>query len=173
VVENPLTGTVETSVPDGDVDDPASKLYPFKYKTSYYPMRSAGNQLIALDTAVFFATADADAAAMSGLSNMGFSASDDYQWVITDTYQLLNHQVAPEDDALSCSQCHLSNSRMDLQGELGYAPSNPDRNTCAKGCHKAEKAREWRYGSLEEFREGHKKHREKNAACSKCHGFSR
>ena len=93
------TGLYKTSLPDGAVNDANSKLYPFKYKTSDYPMRTASNQLIALDTSLFFATEDPDAATLSGLENMGFSPNDDYHWVTTDTYQLLNHQVSPEDDA--------------------------------------------------------------------------
>lgn len=59
---------------------------------------------------------------------------DDFQWVTTDTFQLLNHQVSPRNDALSCSQCHMSTSRLDLQGDLGYAPFDSSRATCSKEC---------------------------------------
>lgn len=170
---NPQTGTYQTSVPKGSVNDAGSKLYPFKYKTSDYPLRTASNQLIALDTSVFFATADADAATMAGLENMGFDPSDDYQWVTTDTYQLLNHQVSSHDDALRCTSCHLNTARMDLQGDLGYAPKDKNRSTCASGCHKAEKAYEWDFGDWEDYEEYHKKHDEKHAACSECHSFDR
>jgi hypothetical protein len=173
VYEDPETNTYHTSVPDGAVDDPNSKLYPFKYKTSDYPMRTDSNQLIALDTSVFFATADADAATMLGLDNMGFNSTDAYEWVVTDTYQLLNHQVSPSDDALNCTACHMSTARMDLQGDLGFAPLNANRQTCAAGCHEAEKAFEWAYGSFEEFKAHHKKHQEKGAGCQECHGFYR
>jgi hypothetical protein len=140
IAQNQSTGTYQTSVPQGSVDDGQSKLYPFKYKTSDYPLRTASSQLIALDTSVFFATADADAATMSGLGNMGFDATDDYRWVTTDTYQLLNHQVSPQDDALRCAECHLSTGRMDLQGELGYRPTDAGPSTCSSGCHSASKA---------------------------------
>lgn len=173
VQEDWETGTHHTSVPDGGVDDANSKLYPFKYKTSDYPMRTASNQLIALDTSVFFATADAEAATRAGLQNMGFDWSDDYHWVTTDTYQLLNHQVSPADDALNCTACHMDTERMDLQGDLGFAPINANRDSCASGCHSAEKAFEWAYGNYEEFKAHHEKHREKGAECRDCHGFSR
>ncbi|MDX2416175.1 MAG: hypothetical protein QNK19_01810 [Xanthomonadales bacterium] len=172
VYEDLETGTYHTSVPDGATNDPSSKLYPFKYKTSDYPLRTESNQLIALDTSEFFATADAEAAAMAGLENMGFNRGDEYQWVITDTYQLLNHQVSPSDDALRCSACHINTSRMDLQGDFGFAPTN-NRATCASGCHSAEKAYEWEFGSYEEFEAHHKKHREKSADCQDCHSFDR
>ncbi len=72
VYEDQETGTYHTSTPDGAVNDVDSKLYPFKYKTSDYPLRTVSNQLIALDTSMFFADADAEAAAISGLENMGF-----------------------------------------------------------------------------------------------------
>ncbi|MBF0266661.1 MAG: hypothetical protein HQL46_15470 [Gammaproteobacteria bacterium] len=169
-----VTGIYSTSKPDGSIDDPNSKLYPFKYKTSDYPLHEASSRLIAMDTSVFFATADADAAALSGLQNMieqGMDASDSdtIKWVTTDTYQLLNHQVSPSDDALACTQCHLNTSRMNLQQELGYAPENANPNTCADGCHSGKKASEWKFGSFSDFKEGHKKHNEKNISCSKCH----
>lgn len=64
---------------------------------------------------------------------------------------------------------------MAVQGNshLGYAPSSVNTNNCAQGCHSSEKAEEWRFGDLEEFEAGRKKHKEKNAACSACHGFDR
>lgn len=173
VNENWDTGTYPTSVPDGDVADANSKLYPFKYKTSDYPIRTESNQLIALDTSVFFATADPDAATLSGLENMGFDPGDDYHWVTTDTYQLLNHQVSPADEALTCTSCHMNTSRIDLQGELGFRLTDANRNTCAAGCHSASKAFEWSFGDFEEFEAHHKKHSEKGAGCQECHGFSR
>jgi len=168
---DPETGAYATSRPQGSVND--GKLYPFKYKTSDYPLRTASQELIALDTSVFFATADADAAARSGLVNMGYSANDAYEWVTTDTYQLLNHQVSPKGQALQCTDCHLNTSRMDLQGALGYAPKRP-QSTCASACHSSSKASEWRFGNWTDFRDRHNKHiNEKGATCSDCHNFSR
>ena len=165
------TGAYATSRPQGDIND--GKLYPFKYKTSDYPLRIVSQELIPLDTSVFFTSADADAAARAGLVNMGYSASDAYEWVTIDTYQLLNHQVSPEEQALRCTDCHLNTARMDLQGKLGYAPSRP-QSTCATACHSSSKANEWRFGDWEEFTEYHKKHvDEKGADCIDCHGFDR
>lgn len=168
---DPETGAYATSRPQGDVND--GKLYPFKYKTSDYPLRTASQELIALDTSIFFATADADAAAQAGLVNMGYSAGDSYEWVTTDTYQLLNHQVSPKGQALQCASCHFNTSRMDLQGALGYAPSKP-QSTCATSCHESSKANEWEYGDWEEFNAHHNKHvYEKGSTCADCHAFSR
>ena len=168
---DPETGAYATSRPQGSIND--GKLYPFKYKTSDYPLRTASQELIPLDTSVFFASADANAAARAGLVNMGYGSGDAYEWVTTDTYQLLNHQVSPKEQALQCADCHLNTSRMDLQGSLGYAPSLP-QSTCASSCHGSTKASEWRFGDWEAFTAYHSKHiNEKGATCADCHNFSR
>lgn len=173
------TGTYETSVPRGSVDDSTSKLYPFKYKTSDYPLNIESNMLIALDTSVFFATADADAATIAGLENLasegvpGFNVGDDYTWVTTDTYQLLNHQVSPDGDALRCESCHMSTARMDLQGDLGYAPRDNNPGSCSSGCHDADDASDWLMGRLADFEKYHDKHLGEGVDCNECHGFSR
>ncbi len=168
---DPATGAYPTSRPDGSIND--GKLYPFKYKTSDYPLRTASQELIPLETSVFFASADADAAARAGLVNMGYSATDAYEWVTTDTFQALNHQVSPKSQALNCTNCHLKTTQLDLQGELGYAPKKP-QSTCSTSCHSSSKAAEWRYGDWEEYQAHHNKHvNEKGATCADCHSFSR
>lgn len=179
--EDSDAGIYHTSLPDGSVADQDSKLYPFKYKTSDYPLHTESSKLIALDTSSFFADPNAEKAAKDGLSNMialgdprfPFNEGDAIEWVTTDTYQLLNHQVSPEEEALECGSCHLTTARMDLQGELGYFPSE-SQSSCAKDCHSSEKAGEWPYGSFEKFKEYHKKHvREKDVECAECHTFNR
>ena len=111
---DPETGAYPTSRPDGGVDDasPDNKLYPFKYKTAEQPMRTGTKELIALDTNVFFRSADAQnratLAVKAGLRNMCYSEEDAFSWVKTDTFQLLNHQVSPASQALTCAACHGS-----------------------------------------------------------------
>ena len=73
---DPATGRYPTSRPHGAIDDPESKLYPFKYKTAEQPMATSLGLLIALDTSVYFATGDAVAATEQGLQNMGYSAAE-------------------------------------------------------------------------------------------------
>lgn len=194
-VKDPVTGNYPTSRPRGGVNDPASKLFPFKYKTSDYPLHTSPvdgkKRLVALNTSVYFkggvngtpngdpTNAPYDAVA-SGLSNMaamgilpGSPSMSEVSWVTTDTYQLLNHQVGTEDDAVQCTQCHLSKVRMDLQGQLGYAASKTN-TTCSSGCHSASKARSWIRGSYSAFTKYHDKHvRGKGYGCVKCHSFSR
>ncbi|MGD8252592.1 MAG: hypothetical protein PVF20_09770, partial [Desulfobacterales bacterium] len=62
-------------------DSGGGKLYPFKYKRAEQPLLTERNQLVALDTSVFFATADADAATRAGIGNMGYDPGEPYDWV--------------------------------------------------------------------------------------------
>ncbi|HSO23678.1 MAG TPA: hypothetical protein VLT81_12265, partial [Chondromyces sp.] len=164
-VIDPETGRYPTSRPLGGADDPDSKLYAFKYKTAQQPMATSTGQLIALDTSVFFASADADAATRQGLANMGLDPNEPYEWVETDTFQMLNHEVSPSGQALQCDDCHGSNARMDLQGELGYALKAPLGELCVQ-CHG--------YKTSKGFFENHDKHvKDKKFDCSWCHDLSR
>jgi uncharacterized membrane protein len=157
------TATYPTSRPMGSVQD--GKLYPFKYKTAEQPMTSGSKQLIALDTKVFFATADPAAATTQGLINMGMSGSTPWEWVKTDTFQLLNHQVSPSEQALQCASCHGTTSRMNLKGELGYQIKGTQATTCTQ-CHSLKETKP--------FLTIHDLHvRDKGYDCSWCHSFSR
>ena len=159
------TGRYPTSRPLGNVGDADSKLYAFKYKTAQQPITNATNQLIALDTKVFFATADAEAATEAGLVNMGLDATEPFSWVETDTFQMLNHEVNPSSAALQCDNCHGTTERMDLQGDLGYALKGSQETLCVQ-CHNLK--------SSKGFTENHDKHvKDKGFDCSWCHGFSR
>jgi len=161
------TGNFPTSRPAGSADDSTAKLYPFKYKTAWQPMLPASSQLIALDTSVYFSTGDEVAATESGLVNMGYSPQLSYEWVTTDTYQLITHEVMPAAAALECSSCHGSTQRMDLKGQLGYSLKGSAAEVCNQ-CHDYENP------ASSSFTKMHKKHvTDKRYDCSKCHSFTR
>lgn len=163
---DPPTGNIPTSRPIGSITD--GKIYPFKYKTAYQPLNSDTNQLIALDTSVYFASGDYDAAIQSGLINMGADVASTVTWTTTDTFQLITHEVAPSNDALSCGNCHGNGSRMDLTGELGYTLKGPENQLCTQ-CHEKKDGED---GPI--YRWIHEEHvDEENIDCSLCHTFSR
>jgi len=167
VVTDPITGKIPTSRPVGSVNGANSKLYPFKYKTALQPLATATNDLIALDTSEYFSKGDPDAATISGLENMGYSSTAEYQWVETDTYQLITHEVMQASKALSCNKCHDSTSRMDLQGKLGYQLKGPKATICVQ-CHEEEEEEHSGYVWI------HDKHvKDKKYDCSWCHQFTR
>lgn len=128
-------------------------------------MMDATGQLIALDTSVYFETANPDLATATGLVNMGYSGTEAYSWIVTDTFQLLNHQISPDSEALTCSDCHGNKVRMDLTGELGYQLKASESKVCTQ-CHEREDS--------EGFKDLHEEHvEERKYDCSHCHVFSR
>jgi hypothetical protein len=160
-------GTYPTSRPLGGIDDHASKLYPFKYKTAVQPKTLAGDLLIAIDTGEYLKrSGDVTRAIQNGLQAMGRSATEPYAWVTTDTFQLLSHGVAPAGQALACGACHGTTARMDLRGKLGYALKDDPARVCVQ-CHEAE-------DEARSFEELHSKHvTDKGYDCSWCHTFTR
>lgn len=164
-VTDPQTGKIPTSRPEGNVNDQNAKLYPFKYKTALQPLASAENQLIALDTSIYFGNGDPAAATRAGLSNMGYAEDTPYEWIETDTMQLITHEVPPAAQALSCNDCHANTARMDLVNDLGYTLKDDPAVVCTQ-CHGSKN--EMDYLNI------HKKHVEsKSYDCSWCHDFSR
>lgn len=165
-VIDPVTGRYPTSRPVGHASNPDAKLYAFKYKTAEQPITNTDSKLIALDTSVFFATADAAAATEQGLANMGLDPATPYSWIETDTLQMLNHQVASDAAALECSDCHGGgNLRMNLAEDHGFELSGPVNEVCTQ-CHGNE--------DMPSFQSVHNIHVEDEGFdCSWCHGFSR
>ncbi len=159
-------GNYPTSRPVGHVGDDTGKLYPFKYKTASQPKTIADNRLIALDTFEYLkVSGDVVKAVKNGLVNMNYPADTGYEWVVTDTFQLLNHGINPSSDALSCADCHNTTARMDLKGELGYQLKSPVSTLCTQ-CHEEKENKS--------FFEMHAKHvTDKKRDCSNCHNFSR
>ncbi len=167
-VNDPQTGRIPTSRPVGDINEFPSKLYPFKYKTATQPLATVPNQLLALDTSVYFSTGNVQSAIQSGLVNMGYQPNATYSWVETDTMQLLTHEVAPASAGLTCTACHDNTSRMDLTGALGYQLKGPRSNVCTQ-CHGMES-----FEGSSEYLAVHDKHvSSKKYDCSWCHDFSR
>ena len=165
---DPLTGYIPTSRPEGAVDDNNAKLYPFKYKTANQPLLSSENLLIALDTSVYFVSGNADDSIRSGLANMGYPEGSPYEWVWTDTMQLITHEVPPSSQALQCSDCHDNSTRMDLINDLGYGLKDSRAVICVQ-CHEEEDDE-----SGPEYVWVHEEHVEREEFdCSWCHGFSR
>jgi hypothetical protein len=165
-VKNSQTGNYILSIPQGTVADAESKLYPFKFKTAEQPLNTSRNQLIALDTKVFFATGNLYEAVQSGLVNMGYTRGEPYSMVKTEEFQLINHEVPPKTAALACASCHTAGvaKQMNLR-ELGYGLKASKATVCAQ-CHGPKEAMD--------FYKLHDKHvKDKKVDCSMCHSFSR
>ncbi len=171
---NATTGAYEMEKLQGGVTgDTTNKIYPFKYKVAYQPMRTTGSILVALDTNEYLNVSGGYAAAVTkGMFNMGFATTDPYTTVKTDTYQLLNHTIPDAQSTggtLVCASCHEASTggagtKMALK-TMGYAMKAPLATICTQ-CHGS---RNWKgYAS------GHSGHvTSRKFDCSWCHNFSR
>uniref|UniRef100_A0A831UBW3 Cytochrome c n=1 Tax=Geobacter metallireducens TaxID=28232 RepID=A0A831UBW3_GEOME len=161
---DPVTGYYPVSRPLGGINDPKSKLYPFKYKTASQPLATLTSQLIPVDTSVYFATGNLYNAVNSGLVNLGLTAGAPNQMVTTYEYQALNHEVMTRDKALTCTDCHGTTARMNLK-QLGYTLKGAESAVCIQ-CHG--------FKPNPGFSSVHTKHvTDKKYDCSFCHTFSR
>jgi hypothetical protein len=167
---DPQTGKYPTSRPVGDINDPLSKLYPFKYKRSLQPLATRLNKLIALDTSIYFPNNGLDAntrlnnAVMAGLRNMAYNPAEGYAMVETDTYQLINHEVTPRAQALQCADCHGSTLQMNLPA-LGYVLKEAQATLC-QTCHD--------FKNPMDFESMHNEHvTAEGKDCASCHNFTR
>ncbi len=156
----------------GVTGDTSNKIYPFKYKTAYQPMRTTGSILVALDTNEYLSVSGGYAAAVTkGLFNMGFATTDAYTTVKADTYQLLNHTIPDAQSTggvLVCNDCHETTiggagAKMALK-TMGYAKKADYAVICTQ-CHGS---KTWKGLSH------HTRHVDSvGADCSWCHTFSR
>ncbi|GAB4343184.1 MAG: hypothetical protein Kow0099_21440 [Candidatus Abyssubacteria bacterium] len=165
-IDSPETHVI--SEPIGDISDPAAKIHPVKFHAGVMAYDLEQLRLIPVSAQVLWSTGDVDAAIRQGASSVGWSLDSEYDYVHTERYMPVFHEVAPKEDALSCNECHEGN-RLDFNA-LGYTPkAQRNGSPLCTSCHEDE-SDEW---SASEFFTGvHKQHvNEKNISCSECHNF--
>lgn len=162
-------GRVLMAGPAGNINDPGAKLYPFKHHLGNQPADPVSRYLLPLKIGIFFSTGDVQAAIERGATEV-FGAYNGHEFVPTERWIGIFHEVAPKSQALACADCH-GGTRVDFK-TLGYTP-HPTRNgkpLCAS-CH-GDESDEWSESEL--FAKVHEKHvKDKKLACSNCHAFSR
>ncbi|MCJ7549173.1 MAG: tetrathionate reductase family octaheme c-type cytochrome, partial [Anaerolineae bacterium] len=105
------------------------KITPFKRFTGVQPYDAGHNTMVvpnlfpndAGDTAAYWRSWDWQAAVASGMATAGADYSGELGWVQTEMLWAQNHMVAPSDQALGCTDCHVSKGRLDFEA-LGYEP---------------------------------------------------
>ncbi|WP_309474845.1 hypothetical protein [Dissulfurirhabdus thermomarina] len=107
------------------------------------PKTVGDDRLIALDTFEYLkGTGNVVAAVEQGLADMGYPTSTAWEWVTTDTFQMINHGVNPASDAADCSQCHgsgvLDLSTDSMLDAMGYRLKGPKEEVCNQ-CHDGSK----------------------------------
>jgi len=158
------------SGPLGDVNDPNSKLFAFKYHTATQAIEPIQNRILPLKMGILFQDGDVDRAIREGAKAVGWDLPQNYEFIATDRWLSINHEVAPEEQALRCDACHANTStRLDWPA-LGYTPKNTrnDKPLC-ESCHEPEE-QDW----SNYFYSVHDKHvKDKGIACFECHNFER
>ncbi len=92
---------------------PGAKIYPFKRMVGTQ-MRDKGNNTMLVPH--LFGTAggptpywgnwDWDAALVEGAAKAGQTYTGNFEWVDTEMFLTVNHEIAPKEDARTCSDCH-------------------------------------------------------------------
>ena len=162
-------GGVLMSGPLGDILDPDAKIYAFKYHLGKQPIDPLTEELLPLKIGRFFRTGDLASAVQLGVTAVGWDYNG-HDFVDTDRYMGLFHEVAPKENALSCTDCHGGSERLDFEA-LGYTPNDTynGKPLCAS-CHK-DKSAAWSASDF--FPKVHGKHvNDKHLDCIKCHVFT-
>jgi hypothetical protein len=107
---------VHLNYPVGSKKDPDSKITPFKIMRGVQPV-DPKNRLILVphlfpydekDETAYWKNLDWQKALEEGTKAMELPYSGEYAWARTDMYWQIEHEVVPEELALSCRQCHVS-----------------------------------------------------------------
>jgi hypothetical protein len=157
-------GRVLMAGPLGSITEPGAKITAMKRHEGRQPIDPITGFLLPLKIGTFFQTGDLDAAVDGGILAMGWQNSG-YQFAETERFMGLYHEVAPKEQALSCSTCH-DNNRLPF-ADLGYTPRPTGSNgrPLCSSCHETKSAT---------FYNLHDKHvRDKRLDCSSCHTFSK
>jgi octaheme c-type cytochrome (tetrathionate reductase family) len=112
----------------GDLSDANSRIMPVKHFKGRQPY-DAGTGTLAVphlypynanDTAALWKTYDWTAALTEGQSRVGRTFVGPVGWIDTEMYWVQNHMVAPKEQALTCTDCHTPQGRLDFAA-LGYS----------------------------------------------------
>jgi len=117
-VKREANGRVSMYKPDGSINDPKARIYAFKYHTGRLPIDKTTQTMVPVQVGVVFRTGNNMAAVKGGAKAYSGKEVAEVDWIDTERYMGLFHEVAPKKDALQCNACHGGN-RLDWKA-LGY-----------------------------------------------------
>jgi octaheme c-type cytochrome (tetrathionate reductase family) len=111
---------INITEPVGSINDPNSKISPFKIMKGVQAVDAKYNHLLVPhlyprdenDKTAYWKNRDWQKAFADGMKVANMKYSGKYEWIATNMYWGVEHEVMPADMALSCVQCHAS-----LKGE--------------------------------------------------------
>ena len=125
------TGTVPINTLQGGYDNPKARLWPVRVVRGVMPYDAEQNSLVAVnlygdEQSAYWQTMNWDAAINAAMQDGEIPYSGTYDFVETEMSWLLNHAVAPADQAVRCGECHSRTGILsDVRGS--YVPGR-DRN---------------------------------------------
>ncbi|MCG6893534.1 MAG: tetrathionate reductase family octaheme c-type cytochrome [Desulfobacteraceae bacterium] len=125
------SGTVAVSHPVGDRTDPDSRIYPFKVHRGKQPYDKVHKTLLAplLSTPKgYWTTFDMKGALQNGQKALGLPFSGEFDFVPTTYVFPTTHMVAPKDNVVQCSECHVKKEGR-LQSLSGFYMPGRDHNS--------------------------------------------
>jgi octaheme c-type cytochrome (tetrathionate reductase family) len=129
------TGVTEINHYDGSADDKISRIWPVKVFRGKQPYDLETKSLLVPHTAVGYGEKDDtgfwqnfkwEAALKAGAEASGQKFGGKFDFVSTEYTWPITHMVAPKEDALTCTQCHSKNGR--LQNVKGIYMPGRDGN---------------------------------------------
>jgi hypothetical protein len=148
--------------PLGTITDTQAKIHPFKVHQAKLGYDVSSRRQIPVKSKVLWETGDVDQALKQGAAEVGWSVGR-IDFADSIRYFSLSHEVAPKENALQCSHCHVSAGRLNFK-ELGYLVKTSwnGKPLCAS-CHSPETA---------DFYQIHNRHvHEQSISCTTCHTF--
>jgi len=118
---NPLL-TTHINYPEGSIQDPKSKIWPFKIHYGKQPYDKTYSYLLIPQTVGkdgYWTTFKWYKALILGAQKSNLTFSGQYGFTKTDMYWKLSHMVSPGKQALQCIDCHGDKGRMNWE-YLGY-----------------------------------------------------
>jgi octaheme c-type cytochrome (tetrathionate reductase family) len=111
----------------GNISEPEAKIAPFKVMRGRQPYDPENMMLIVPNLYGkdgYWNTFDWVTASDIGMKAAGLPFSGKVDFVMTEMYWPINHMVAPKEQALSCTSCHMGGERRINWNALGY-PDDP------------------------------------------------
>ncbi len=114
---DPNQKPIEINHLQGSVDDPDSRIWPFKIMRTVQPYDKGNHTLVYMhlwgnDNDAFWGNYDFARAIKAGMKKNGIPYSGEYGFIETISYWPINHMVGPKEDALSCQECHSKQGRL-------------------------------------------------------------
>lgn len=113
------TAPVRITWPIGNLDDPDSRIFPFKVHTGKTPYDKINKTMVIpklfgpKGSGAYWADFDWPRAIELGQAYNDLSYSGEFDFVDTEYVFPITHMVAPKEDTVACAECHRKNGRLE------------------------------------------------------------